>query len=172
MTLDRREMLRLGAMGAAGAILSTAAGSDRAAAGSRPAGTGSAGAASGCAATRAGPVRAGAKRAGGYRSAAVRARQGRAQFSTESAPRDSIGIADFSQPSSEPRFHVVDLANGTAQSHLVCHGRGSDPDHSGYVERFSQRFGSYATSNGTYVTPIITTASTALAEGPRPRLEQ
>jgi hypothetical protein len=66
--------------------------------------------------------------------------------------RDSIGIADFSKPSSEPRFHVVDLMNGTVESHLVCHGRGSDPDHSGYVERFSNDFGSYATSNGCYVT--------------------
>ena len=34
----------------------------------------------------------------------------------------------------------------------MCHGRGSDPAHSGYVERFSNDFGSYATSNGTYVT--------------------
>jgi hypothetical protein len=66
--------------------------------------------------------------------------------------RDSIGIADFSRPSSEPRFHVVDLASGTVESHLVCHGRGSDPDHSGFVERFSNDFGSYATSNGAYVT--------------------
>ncbi|HZC38494.1 MAG TPA: murein L,D-transpeptidase catalytic domain family protein, partial [Sphingomicrobium sp.] len=66
--------------------------------------------------------------------------------------RDSIGIADFSKPSSEPRFHVVDMANGTVESHLVCHGRGSDPDHSGYLERFSNAFQSYATSNGTYVT--------------------
>jgi hypothetical protein len=67
-------------------------------------------------------------------------------------PRDTIGIADFSKPSSEPRFHVVDLASGNVQSHLVCHGRGSDPAHSGYLERFSNDFGSYATSNGTYVT--------------------
>jgi hypothetical protein len=67
-------------------------------------------------------------------------------------PRDAIGIADFSKPSSEPRFHVVDLQNGTVESHLVCHGRGSDPGHSGYLERFSNDFGSYATSNGTYVT--------------------
>jgi hypothetical protein len=67
-------------------------------------------------------------------------------------PRDVIGIADFSKPSSEPRFHVVDLQNGTVESHLVCHGRGSDPAHSGYLERFSNDFGSYATSNGTYVT--------------------
>jgi hypothetical protein len=66
--------------------------------------------------------------------------------------RDAIGIADFSKPSSEPRFHVVDLQNGTVESHLVCHGRGSDPAHSGYLERFSNDFGSYATSNGTYVT--------------------
>jgi hypothetical protein len=67
-------------------------------------------------------------------------------------PRDVIGIADFSKPSSEPRFHVVDLVNGSVESHLVAHGRGSDPGHSGYLERFSNAFGSYATSNGTYVT--------------------
>jgi hypothetical protein len=66
--------------------------------------------------------------------------------------RDSIGIADFSRPSSEPRFHVVDLASGEVQSHRVCHGRGSDPAHSGYLERFSNDFGSYATSNGAYAT--------------------
>jgi hypothetical protein len=66
--------------------------------------------------------------------------------------RDTIGIVDFSRPSSEPRFHLVDLASGQVESHRVCHGRGSDPAHSGYVERFSNDFGSYATSNGTYTT--------------------
>ena len=35
-------------------------------------------------------------------------------------PRDTIGIADFSKPSSEPRFHVVDLASGQVESHRVC----------------------------------------------------
>jgi hypothetical protein len=68
------------------------------------------------------------------------------------AARDTIAIADFSRPSSEPRFHVVDLASGQVESHRVCHGRGSDPAHSGYLERFSNDFGSYATSNGTYTT--------------------
>src|SRR5437870_5767109 len=67
-------------------------------------------------------------------------------------PRDTMAIVDFSMPSSEPRFHLVDLQNGTVDSHLVAHGRGSDPDHSGFVEKFSNDFGSYATSNGTYVT--------------------
>jgi len=67
-------------------------------------------------------------------------------------PRDVIGIADFSKPSSDQRFYLVDLQNGTVETHLVCHGRGSDPAHSGFVERFSNDFGSYASSNGAYVT--------------------
>jgi len=67
-------------------------------------------------------------------------------------PRDTIAVVDFSLPSSDPRFHVVDLQNGKVDSYRVAHGRGSDPDHSGFVERFSNNFGSYASSNGTYVT--------------------
>ena len=66
--------------------------------------------------------------------------------------RDTIGIVDFSKPSSEPRFHLVDLAGGQVESYRVAHGRGSDPAHSGYLERFSNDFGSYATSNGAYTT--------------------
>jgi hypothetical protein len=66
--------------------------------------------------------------------------------------RDKIGIVDFTKGSNEERFHVVDLMNGTAESHLVAHGRGSDPAHSGFLQRFSNNFGSYATSNGTYTT--------------------
>ena len=76
-------------------------------------------------------------------------------------PRDVIGIADFSQPSSDPRFYVVDLMSGEVESHRVAHGRGSDPDHSGFVERFSNDFGSYASSNGTYVTGDYYDGSTA-----------
>ena len=67
-------------------------------------------------------------------------------------PRDTMGVVDFSQPSSDPRFHVVDIASGAVESYRVAHGRGSDPDHSGFVERFSNDFGSYASSNGAYVT--------------------
>jgi hypothetical protein len=68
------------------------------------------------------------------------------------AARDSIGIIDFSLASRDPRFHLVDLASGTVESFRVAHGRGSDPDHSGFVEQFSNRPGSEATSNGTYST--------------------
>jgi hypothetical protein len=63
-----------------------------------------------------------------------------------------IGIADFSRPSREARFHVLDTMSGRVSSHLVAHGRGSDPDHSGYLEYFSNRIGSEASSHGGYIT--------------------
>jgi hypothetical protein len=65
---------------------------------------------------------------------------------------DRIGIVDFSRPSSAPRFFVVDMATGEATAHLVAHGRGSDPAHTGWLERFSNVPGSYASSAGAYVT--------------------
>jgi hypothetical protein len=66
--------------------------------------------------------------------------------------RDRVGIADFSRPSRELRFHIVDLMGGTVSSYLVAHGRGSDPDHSGWLERFSNEPNSLASSSGAYVT--------------------
>ncbi|MBV7256593.1 murein L,D-transpeptidase catalytic domain family protein [Pacificimonas sp. WHA3] len=66
--------------------------------------------------------------------------------------RDRIGIADFASPSGTARFHIVDIASGAAQSLLVAHGSGSDPDHSGFLQRFSNRSGSHATSSGAYLT--------------------
>jgi L,D-transpeptidase catalytic domain len=66
--------------------------------------------------------------------------------------RDLIGIADFSLPSSVPRFHLLNTADGRVKSHLVAHGRGSDPSHTGWLERFSNEPHSYATSAGAYLT--------------------
>lgn len=66
--------------------------------------------------------------------------------------RDAIGIADFSAPSRLPRFHILDVASGAARSFLVAHGRGSDPAHRGWVERFSNQPGSLASSQGAYAT--------------------
>jgi L,D-transpeptidase catalytic domain len=68
------------------------------------------------------------------------------------AHHDFIGIADFSLPSRTPRFHVVNLADGSVRSHLVAHGRGSDPAHTGWLERFSNEPRSNATSSGAYLT--------------------
>jgi hypothetical protein len=67
--------------------------------------------------------------------------------------RDVIAIADFSLPSRNPRFHLVDIANGRViSSHLVAHGRGSDPGHTGWLQRFSNEPRSNATSAGAYRT--------------------
>jgi hypothetical protein len=66
--------------------------------------------------------------------------------------RDFIGVADFSLPSRAPRFHLVNLADGNVRSHLVAHGRGSDPAHTGWLERFSNEPRSNATSAGAYKT--------------------
>jgi hypothetical protein len=66
--------------------------------------------------------------------------------------RDVIGIADFSLPSRSPRFHLLSLADGSVRSYLVAHGRGSDPAHTGWLERFSNEPHSYATSAGAYRT--------------------
>jgi len=65
---------------------------------------------------------------------------------------DVIGIADYSQPSKQKRFHLVDVASGATTSMLVAHGRGSDPAHSGWLTRFSNEDGSYASCAGAFVT--------------------
>jgi hypothetical protein len=69
--------------------------------------------------------------------------------------QDFIGVADFSLPSRAPRFHVVNLADGSVHSHLVAHGRGSDPSHTGWLERFSNEPRSNATSAGAYRTGSV-----------------
>jgi hypothetical protein len=66
--------------------------------------------------------------------------------------RDTIGVVDFSLPSAEPRFHLVDLVGGKVESFRVAHGKGSDPAHSGFLNHFSNVPGSEATSSGTYTT--------------------
>jgi L,D-transpeptidase catalytic domain len=65
---------------------------------------------------------------------------------------DMVGIADFSLPSSEPRFFIVDMVSGLVRPFLVAHGRGSDPEHDGWLKSFSNEPGSFATSRGSYVT--------------------
>ena len=68
---------------------------------------------------------------------------------------DRVAIADFSIASRNLRFHIVDLISGQSNSYLVAHGKGSDPDHSGWLQRFSNDPGSLATSDGAYLTGQI-----------------
>ena len=82
----------------------------------------------------------------------AKARAALARHSAHITHTDVIAIADFTLASRQPRFHLVDIASGQTTSLLVAHGRGSDPANIGFVERFSNQPGSYATSNGSYVT--------------------
>jgi len=141
MTMDRREMLRLGAVGLGGAMLSSAA------SGGLPSIVFQA---PRNAIVPAAPAAAPIAPAGVNPHLFARAKA--ALDAHRIAKRDFIGVVDFSRPSGERRFHVVDLRNGSVESYHVAHGQGSDPHHNGFVERFSNDFGSYATSNGTYTT--------------------
>lgn len=66
--------------------------------------------------------------------------------------RDLVGIADFGLHSSHPRFHFVDMEAGTVNSVLVTHGSGSDPEHDGWLNDYSNLPDSWATSRGAYIT--------------------
>jgi hypothetical protein len=66
---------------------------------------------------------------------------------------DKIGVVDFSLPSRQPRFFLVDVATGQVErSWLVSHGSGSDPNATGMLQRFSNQPGSNASSRGAYLT--------------------
>lgn len=65
--------------------------------------------------------------------------------------RDLLAIADFSQSSGLPRFHLFNMLDGTNTTLLVSHGIGSDRTHSGRLQQFSNIPGSEATSAGAYL---------------------
>jgi len=81
----------------------------------------------------------------------ARAKAALDQHSMRIRNQDFIAIADFSKPSRDPRFYLVDLRSGQSSSFLVAHGKGSDPQHSGWVQNFSNVHGSEATSSGAYL---------------------
>lgn len=65
---------------------------------------------------------------------------------------DIVGVADFALPSWQPRLHFANLEAGTVRSFLLAHGRGSDREHCGWLQSFSNTPGSEATSRGAYLT--------------------
>lgn len=66
--------------------------------------------------------------------------------------RDRIAIVDFSVPSSQPRMQLLDIESGKTRDFLVSHGSGSDPGHTGFLQRFSNQPDSNASSKGAFVT--------------------
>jgi len=66
--------------------------------------------------------------------------------------RDIVGIADYARHSANRRFHLVNLERQEVKSFHVSHGAGSDPEHDGWLNNYSNVEGSKATSRGAYVT--------------------
>lgn len=66
--------------------------------------------------------------------------------------RDIVGIADFGVHSAQERFHFANLESGTVRSFRVSHGTGSDPEHDGWLNAYSNVEGSNMTSRGSYIT--------------------
>lgn len=63
-----------------------------------------------------------------------------------------LSIIDFSKPSNKQRFFIIDMITGKVAAIRVAHGRGSDPDHDGVADRFSNAPNSHASSLGFYRT--------------------
>lgn len=83
----------------------------------------------------------------------ARARAAMDSHSSLIANRDLVALVDFSEQSRVPRLQLLDMGNGRVLStHLVAHGRGSDPDNSGWAKRFSNQPGSNASSEGAFLT--------------------
>jgi hypothetical protein len=61
-----------------------------------------------------------------------------------------VMIVDYARPSSQPRLYLLDLRSGTVRALLVAHGQGSDRDHDGMAESFSDQDGSHASSLGAF----------------------
>jgi hypothetical protein len=61
-------------------------------------------------------------------------------------------ITDFAKHSREARLYKVDMTTGEVTAYRTAHGRGSDPNRSGWAREFSNQPGSYASSLGAYVT--------------------
>jgi hypothetical protein len=66
------------------------------------------------------------------------------------ANKNYLSVIDFGQHSSKARFWVIEMSSGSVWAMHVAHGSGSDPNHDGYADRFSNTSGSNASSLGFY----------------------
>lgn len=66
--------------------------------------------------------------------------------------KDYVTIIDFSKHSGVKRFYFLHIPTGQVQTQHVAHGSGSDKNHDGFAEYFSNINGSLASSLGFYLT--------------------
>ncbi|KHD87388.1 MAG: hypothetical protein OM95_14755 [Bdellovibrio sp. ArHS] len=66
--------------------------------------------------------------------------------------QDFVSVIDFGKNSSEARFYIVSMKTGAVWAIRVAHGKGSDANHDGFAEKFSNTSGAHASSIGFYRT--------------------
>lgn len=66
------------------------------------------------------------------------------------ANKSYITVIDFSKRSSVRRMYIINMRTGAVWAMPTSHGKGSDPEHDGYANSFSNSAGSNASSLGFY----------------------
>jgi len=66
--------------------------------------------------------------------------------------RDRMYLVDFTRFSGDERLYEVDLEGGAVTLMRTCHGKGSDPSHTGYATRFGNTPDSHMSSVGAFRT--------------------
>jgi hypothetical protein len=61
-----------------------------------------------------------------------------------------LSVIDFRKKSTLKRFFIIEMKSGTVWSIRTAHGKGSDANHDGFAETFSNKSGSNASSVGFY----------------------
>jgi hypothetical protein len=92
-----------------------------------------------------------------YVKAGVRREALEAAFRAYEARKDQVKrpyltLIDYKLHSSKPRMFVIDLTNGKMKALHVAHGKGSDPNHTGFAQRFSNIPESKMSSLGAFIT--------------------
>ena len=71
---------------------------------------------------------------------------------SDTADPTHLVIVDYARRSSEKRAYLVNLETGLVEDMFrAAHGSGSDPDHDGYLDKFSDIPGSSASPEGAYL---------------------
>ena len=70
----------------------------------------------------------------------------------DAAAQTHLVVVDYARRSSEPRAFIVNLETGLVEEAFrAAHGSGSDRDHDGYLDNFSDVPGSSASPEGAYL---------------------
>ena len=71
---------------------------------------------------------------------------------TKTKNQNYLSVIDFSKKSTKSRFFIINMKTGEVLAIHTSHGKGSDANHDGYAESFSNASGSNQSSLGFYRT--------------------